>query len=206
MTLRHWISFVFILIGLLGIQACGRKFNPEEACNFVQSGNLQRVSWKERIPVKLLIHTSVPTEAYGAIERAVESWNRDFGREILVIEAWGVGGSNSPVQDGHNIIYWMTSWETSRANEQARTTIYWHGNQIFEADLRLNAYNYSLFTGPGSNVSGVDLESLVLHELGHVLGLAHNDNLGSVMNISLSSGQTRRTLDAQDVESLRCEY
>lgn len=206
MRRRHWITLIFTGILLLGLQACGRKYDPQEACNFVQSANLQRVSWKAELPVKMMVHTSVPTEAYASIERAVKRWNHDFGKEIIRIDAWGVGGSSEPVQDGYNLIYWMDNWESNRGNEQARTTIYWHGNQIFEADLRLNSKMYDFFTDSNGPISGVDLESLVLHEIGHVLGLAHNDKIGSVMNVSLSSGQSRRVPNQHDLHSLSCEY
>lgn len=205
MRKRHWISLVLFCIFIVGLQACGRKYDPQEACNFVQSSNMQRVSWKAELPVRMMVHSSVPVSSYGAIERAVNRWNKDFGRELIRIDAWGVGGSAQPGQDGYNLIYWMENWESNRANEQARTTIYWHGNQIFEADLRLNA-KFNLYPAASGPIAGVDLESLVLHELGHVMGLAHNSKVGSVMNVSLNSGQDRRTPDHQDIHSLSCEY
>ena len=47
---------------------------------------------------------------------------------------------------------------------------------------------------------------IVVHELGHFLGLAHNAKDRSVMNATLNHGQVRRTLDDKDLESLNCEY
>jgi len=74
--------------------------------------------------------------------------------------------------------------------------------------MRINAdpSNFRYYLGSDSNFSGVDLQSLVLHELGHVLGLAHNSTTGSVMNTTLKDNQERRQLGKVDLESLACEY
>jgi len=36
------------------IAACTQKLEPQSQCNFVQNSELQRVSWKGQIPIKLL--------------------------------------------------------------------------------------------------------------------------------------------------------
>ena len=192
---------------VLFIQACGKKLDPQESCNFVQNSQLQRVSWKDRTPVKLYIHSSVPTEFYSSIELAVEEWNRTLGREVLRIELTGVTGSYTPSRDGASMIYWLNSWEDDRRTEQARTTVYWTGDRIYEADIRLNAKFFNFYGGEGNDsFSGVDMESLMVHELGHVLGLSHNDSKGSVMAVTLASGTLRRTPGKKDLDSIRCEY
>jgi hypothetical protein len=82
------------------------------------------------------------------------------------------------------------------------------GTQIFEADMRINAdpKSFRYYFGTETSFSDLDLDSLVVHELGHVLGLAHNVTSGSVMNITLDNGQDRRTIGGVDESSLRCEY
>lgn len=209
MKLRN-LTFIAALMSIVvGLQACGRKYEPQEGCNFVQSGNLQRVSWNDKVPVKMMVHSSVSTEAYPAIEKAVAVWNKQAGRELIKIEMWGAAGSIDPKQDGYNLLYWMTDWEAEKSNEQARTTIYWSGKQIFEADLRINGnltFNYS--TNPEEKVAdgAVDLESLLIHEFGHVLGLAHNESAGSVMNFSLATGLRRTAVASIDANAIQCEY
>ncbi|MNL56538.1 Matrixin [compost metagenome] len=90
-------------------------------------------------------------------------------------------------------------------SEQARTNLYWIGDQIQEADIRVNASKYSFYwngTGGGS----VNIEALILHELGHVLGLKHKDNEGSVMATYLANGSDRTALAPADTTNLQCEY
>ncbi len=192
----------------LGMQACSRPLAPQDSCNFVQNPELQRVSWDRHVPVKLFLHKSVPTEAYAAIDRAIAELNLKAGngKELLKIVARGADGALDPKKDGYSMIYWFNSWDHERPSEQARTTIYWTGAEIFEADMRINADNFSYNEGEDSNFTNVDLQSLVLHELGHVLGLAHNVTSGSVMNFTLNEGQDRRNLSDVDLASLKCEY
>ena len=208
--MNHKIGRGLFALGtmLVFIQACSRPLKPQDSCNFVRNGEAQRVSWKQQLPVKLSLHTSVPTEAYGAIDRAIKEYNDKVGhgREMLRIVQRGAGGELDPRQDGVSMIYWMNAWDTDRPTEQARTTIYWVGTQIFEADMRINAKNFQYYFGTETSFSDLDLDSLVLHELGHVLGLAHNVTSGSVMNITLDEGQDRRDIGGVDQSSLKCEY
>ena len=208
MKLRIWALLTLMTMTALANQACSRRLNPEDSCDFVQNPEMQRVSWGGHVPVKLYIHESVPTEAYPALDKAIKEYNLKLGggREIFKIIARGTTGSTAPQRDGYSTIYWLKSWEANRKSEQARTTIYWTGSEIFEADIRINAANFSYSMGENLNPTEVDLPSLVVHELGHVLGLGHTVTSGSVMNFSLDEGQDRRTLSDGDMASLKCEY
>lgn len=218
MKARLFISG-FVVMVLLLTQACTRSLDPEEPCNFVQSTQLQRVSWKEDLPVKMMVHASVPQEFWPSIEAAVQHWNTEMNKRgvegpSFVIELWGVGGPIAPNQDFNNMIYWMENdWEPNLANQQARTTIYWTGSRIYEADIRINDKNHDFYTQKDPEVEDeseydlkVDFQSLMVHEFGHVLGLAHNSSESSVMQVELASGVERRNLGEIDMKSVSCEY
>lgn len=208
MRLKGYLLIVVVGLGAAFTQACSRPQAPEASCNFVQNPEQQRVSWKKRTPVKLYLHSSVPAEAYAVIERSIAEYNLKLGggTEVFKIMARGASGDLNPRKDGYSMIYWFDTWDPNRTTEQARTTIYWSGTEIFEADIRVNAADFSYYFGENSNFSEVDLQSLMVHELGHALGLAHNVNHGSVMNFTLDHGQDRRKLDDVDLASLKCEY
>lgn len=203
-----WLRFAIataLLGSFLALQACGKKVNPEESCNFVQNSELQRVSWGANTPVLIYVDSSVPGIYFGAIRAAVEEWNNSIGREVLRIGGWTNKGG-APANDGANIIYWLTTWEAARPNEQARTTVHWAGDRIYEADIRINAKDFDYFWGEQPMSGRVDIQSLVLHELGHVLGLAHTEGVPSVMAKTLPNGTVRRETGKMDRDSLRCEY
>jgi len=199
---------LLVVVCALVTQACSRPLAPQESCNFVQNPEMQRVSWGRRLPVKMYVHQSVPVEAYPAIDRAIKEYNLKLGggKEVIKIIARGVSGDLNPRRDGYSMLYWFKSWDSNRRTEQARTTIYWTGSEIFEADVRVNAANFSYSLGENTNPTEVDLVSLLVHEFGHVLGLGHTVTSGSVMNFSLDEGQDRRELSGEDLASLKCEY
>ena len=76
--------------------------------------------------------------------------------------------------------------------------------ELFDTDIELNAVSEPLAVGePKSNE--VDLDSLISHELGHALGLAHSLHAGSTMLAGYTNGSTAaRTLGDDDVAGV-CE-
>jgi len=58
----------------------------------------------------------------------------------------------------------------------------------------------------GAVAGGFDVETVALHELGHILGLQHSNVAGSVMFASVSSNFTKRALTADDLGGIRALY
>jgi len=58
----------------------------------------------------------------------------------------------------------------------------------------------------GSVVNGFDVETIALHEIGHILGLQHSNVSGSVMFPTVSSNSTKRALTADDLSGIRELY
>lgn len=197
---------------------------PKEAqdCGFVQNVYGQRISWKSKEPIQLVIHSSVPTELRQAIYRATQTWESHAGQKLFNIIEDSSQVSIEPKKDGKNVIYFMHSWEPDRRSEQGRTSVYWADDQIMESDIRINAANFSFYdqdpaqlvlasgidgtVNALSNSEGYNFEALVLHELGHFLGLKHTTEKSSVMVTHLSAYTNRTVLSQSDGDSIRCAY
>lgn len=180
-------------------------FGAEDPCNFITSNGL-RVSWKSSPPVHLIITASVPTEYDSEILKAADIWNSVRGRQLVYIYRDN-SFSNPPGYDHVNAIYWSTTWDTELANQQARTAVRWDISKIQDADVRINAKNFSFYKDGDTDTFGkVHMQSLILHELGHAVGLVHIEEPDSVMQAYLKSQTVRIKPGAIDNSSLSCEY
>lgn len=200
-------NIITSLLVALVVSSCAKRPEPQDSCGFVQNQDLQRVSWKGDVPVYIYIHEGFPSQYRFVVQNAVNQWNRVAGRTILAVGGI-VNGTNAPnSMERRNVIYWRTDgWDPNKPLEQGRTTIHWESTKIFKADMIINAYSITYSATSSVQPGTVDLESLIVHELGHVLGLNHNNSDGSVMAEKLPTSTARRSVLSQDAQNLNCEY
>lgn len=206
-----------ILISTAGLYSCSPK--KQEDCGFVQNIYGQRISWKVKNTIPLVIHASVPAQLRPAIYRAAATWEIQAGRKLFEISEDSSKISDLPARDQKNGIYFLSNWESDRSSEQGRTSVFWTGDEIQEADIRINAADFSYYDknpkvlvgslnlGKNQSVTdGYNFEALMLHELGHFLGLKHREDQGTVMATYLAAFVNRTQLSATDQGSITCEY
>lgn len=202
----RYLLVLSLAFALVGLQACAPKHKEQPDCGFVQNVYGERISWKSSVPVQLYVHNSFPAEMLPALDSAIRKWTDAAGRPLFRVVSYNMSGNPSPSQDGINVIYWLSSWEANKSKEQGRTSVYWVGDVIREADVRINAKDFNYYLTTPRMYDDVHLESLLVHELGHVLGLKHRDEGGSVMGTYLFSQTNRSTVVGIDREALACEY
>lgn len=113
----------------------------------------------------------------------------------------------SAANDGTNGIYFLNTWDSSESREQGRTSIKWNISKIRDADIKINAQNFKFFTEDEKDTAGkISIESLMLHEMGHALGLKHIEDSSSSMQPYLPSATSRNQAGDVDINSLNCEY
>lgn len=203
----------------MGVFMTGCKPKAVNDCGFVQNVYGQRIAWKTKELIELVITNDIPASLRPAVYRAVKTWEDRIGQKIFNVTEDFTRAGQSPTKDGKSAIYFLSSWEADRSSEQGRTSIYWAGDQIMEADIRINAQNFSYYDQdpkqlvyPGGTVhattggDGYNFEALILHELGHFLGLKHTTGGSSVMVTHLASYTDRITPSEVDSQNVQCVY
>ncbi len=104
---------------IFGMTACAPK--SQDDCGFVQNVYGQRISWKGKLPINLVVHHNFPSEHLPALQSAVQKWNDTFNKQMFVITSTNNQGPIEPRRDSSNIVYWMNTWESDKNSEQARS-------------------------------------------------------------------------------------
>ncbi len=214
---RKYLLLVFLVLLSTELLSCKKgqsfkfggqdlfAFGAQDSCHFNRNSMGIRISWKASLPVNLLIHKSVPAIYDKDIIAAANLWNTAKGKTLINVTRDDTF-TNGVTNDGHNVIFWSTDWDASNSKEQALTSTNTDLSRITDADIRINAKNFGYSTTAQSTSSStVNLESLILHEMGHVLGLQHFDGDG-VMSAYLPNGKIRLNLSSDELSELSCEY
>ncbi|MBM3383038.1 MAG: matrixin family metalloprotease [Betaproteobacteria bacterium] len=197
----------------------------------VPSGRLPGVhsasGWKRSLPVRFLTSEDIDPTVVKQLQTAMKSWELAVGKPLFQYD----GGEKrsggdfrqlyEPLNDGVNGNYFDKSWfkSTGKSNSVLATTIWENSprdaSSIVKADIRYNSEFYifgnSLEEFSEGKRTIVDMESLALHELGHLLGLTHvneTEDRFSVMNPSLfiGEGMITRRLSKGDITRIRSVY
>ncbi|NBX16089.1 MAG: hypothetical protein EBR09_01860 [Proteobacteria bacterium] len=183
--------------------------------------------WKRSLPIRFVTSSEINPEVVKQLQTAMKSWELAVGKQLFAYDgAETKKGADfrqlyEPLGDGKNGNYLDFNWfkATGKSNTVLATTIWENSPQdpsaIVKADIRYNAEFYVFGNSLEEFSEGkrviVDMESLALHELGHLLGLTHvkeTEDKFSVMNPSLfiGEGMITRKLSNGDITRIRSVY
>lgn len=151
------------------------------------------------LPARVRFDTPVPGLSDGgraALLRAIASWNaRACSSPLLVL-----------TEDEDDVLIEIVpivrDWKYGSAIA-AHTAV---ESDPFQGDIRHVVIEIDVHRPWSQDVviapDAIDLESVLLHELGHALGLDHSRNQSAVMRAGIKPGQTRRMLHDDDVTGI----
>lgn len=190
----------FILLSfILFTLSCTPK--PQDDCGFIKNIYGERISWKIYVPVIFSVSSDLK-KFFPAIRDAANEWNIAAGREIILVSL-SFDNTGAQRQNGVNQIILAKKWYREH-NKQAVTRVMYTGDQMFETDIVINGEDFSFYQNGDPRV-GINMETLIMHEMGHALGLVHTNDTKSIMQPSLPSG-VQRYLSEEDLLNIKCEY
>ncbi len=161
--------------------------------------------------------------ALTVIQAAFDKWHNvtcpggartsiDF-RNLGAVQCDQVQYNKNPDEGNANIIVFRdTEWDHSdAANTLGLTTVTFDPDtgELYDADMELNTAQQTLTVSPPNPLpsQGYDFDSIVTHEAGHFLGLAHSGDLQATMYYRYNPGSTNmRTLTPDDVSGVCSIY
>lgn len=124
----------------------------------------------------------IAIENMGQVSCAKAEYNRDYGNANI-------------------LMFRDTDWPDSASSQALALTTLWFNPQtgeIYDADIEINSTS-----APGMVTDGIDLESILTHEVGHFLGLSHSRKANAVMRTYYDPGRDDlRKLNADDIAGI----
>lgn len=187
------------------------------------------LAWRNRCTGYSVHWTGSPELALDEVERvtleATERWanvpcdengvSRQYFRVNRNANTWVLSGYDAQAENA-NTISFRRRWgdnATHRVGTIAITIVTYDSltGEIFDADIEMNQYDeranpdgFRFSTTRTVDPGSADLPTIMTHELGHFLGLAHSDNDRAVMWPEAGLGEPRRDLTADDSAGI-CE-
>ncbi len=175
--------------------------------------------WKE-MPVSYSVNEAASVQVSLAVTEdtmalAFAQWSGamctpDAKTRLEVVFAGPTASRLDATDKTNTVMFDDTTWPHGMAGTTlALTTVTFDTKtgEMLDADMELNTANFKLSTTDATPAGGYDFQSIVTHESGHFLGLAHSIDPTATMFASYTPGtQSLRTLAPDDVDGICTIY
>lgn len=203
-------QLIVLSVSVVFLSLIGLEKKTEPTCNLLSNPFNDYVLWDQSsFPIILNVDNNTSQEIIEEIKEAAQIWNQNLNKKVFSIQL--IEPYSNFEKDKKNNIKFLSNWEKDKLSEQGRTSVYWSGEEIQEADIKINISSFQYLVKnkiffKKTNYDSYDLKSLLIHEMGHVLGLTHNDNNHSVMKPYLSSFEERLEISKTELNNFYCGY
>ena len=212
--------FIYLMVSVF-LVSCGQESSDEvRYVDNAHNESFDALRWSTNdfpIQIKVPAQYENDNDVRLAFENAVGVWNDALGFNILELVYSGtdvsVGvqppyKSNTFLEDNIFSLIFPTSWLEDIDNSVlALTSFSYRSNRILHADILFNIQYFNFSTN--QQIGTLDLQSVLTHELGHLLGLSHvseSDDPQSIMNPKLRAQELKRVLSDGDVSTIQERY
>lgn len=173
MIVVHSAALAVLTLGTLVGQPTNRGFECTRSDDFC----LVSVHWTQRTIPYVIRHPDTSrydeTQATSAVMEGLRQWS-DVPCSDVDFEPLGVLPPGAPAATDNEIIFQADVWEFDPAAAGVTKVFYNTANgEIVKAVLNINERDTTIVTTTSSCTSGHDLASVITHEVGHYLGIAH---------------------------------
>ncbi|MFN8370181.1 MAG: matrixin family metalloprotease [Bacteriovoracaceae bacterium] len=173
------------------------------------------------LPNETKISSSFTSDEVTAIEQAMDDWSTAVNDKLTFFKIPTLITDNKEYtklddfNDSEMGIYKSSKWYSEIGPYALAITQYWGVKMnsdttqeyidIVHADVIVNYHDHSFSINPIKNE--YDLQSVIVHELGHFIGLSHQAaKASSVMASSISARAIRRTISSLDITTINSNY
>lgn len=198
-----------LALGVVGWRGISHHADPAYA--FLNTADGRPVTYSSCKPVQVAVYpANGPADAIKVIQDAIDTMRSATGLNIVLVGAFGGHAPNwnfgsAPIRPDDPV---AISWQDGRAIAELTDDIAGLGGSFIisgrngtqhlaSGTIALSRDEYARLAAKGDHAEEV---AIVLHEFGHVFGLAHVDSSGELMN---KHNLGRTTLGPGDLEGLR---
>lgn len=179
-------------VGKMSTAGRWRSWNLNAPAADVHTNALNRSTHAIRYFLGSATYSASQTAELNALRTSFAQWQA-VPNSSLKFEEGGLAGPNIDIntQDNTNVVFWATKSTLVNGGRDNISGLCgvefkdWNANElyIYESDIVLNGVDFRWTTSPDDTSGALFVESVMLHEIGHLVGLEHSPAGAALMMV-----------------------
>lgn len=190
----RYLLFLFIFI----FSCTANPVSLDEGLLEDSSGN--EIGWQaDKFPIKLFVDDRLDMRDATTVASAALFWNRVVGRKLFSLYFWDLS-TPAPSMCGWASVEFKSVFGVSPPPPAPGR----YGYTSFSLSDGQNLCSVSVFVD--NRLPSELTRTVMIHELGHVLGLAHDPDKRSIMYSKINKKPKAKYVQIEDIETIRKMY